>query len=156
MSAESETRPSWDETWMAVADAIALRSHCERAQVGAVIVTSDNRVASVSYNDPPPDEIKTDQTCSSFCPRAQGGPVVPYSACKTIHAEMNGLLRSNFTDIRGGTIYVSSAMCADCVKVVCGSGLARVVHRVDPTQTHRNPDAVEKYLHEHGLSVHRV
>lgn len=149
-------RPTWDETWLAVADAIAARSHCERAKVGAVIVTADNRVASVSYNDPPPGEASGDEACGAYCPRAQGGPTVPYSACKTIHAEMNGLLRSNFTEIRGGTIYVSSSVCGDCVKVISGSGLRRVVHRVTQDHAHRNPEAVELYLTGHGLEVTRA
>ena len=44
-------RPSWDSTWMKVAETIALRSHHSEFKVGALIVTSDNtQVLSLGYN----------------------------------------------------------------------------------------------------------
>jgi len=152
----SDGRPGWDPTWLAVAQVIAYRSRCDRAQVGAVIVTRDNRVAAISYNGPPRGQ-RLVGTCVNWCPRARGENLSPsYDECATVHAEANALLRADFTDIRGGTIYVSSACCRGCAKLIANSGLTRVVHVVGPNDLHRDPDAVETYLRTCGLTVTRA
>jgi len=151
----SDDRPSWDATWLAVAQIIAYRSRCDRAQVGAVIVTGDNRVAAISYNGPPRGQRLTG-TCIAWCPRSRGDVTASYDACATVHAEANALLRADFTDIRGGTIYVSSACCRGCAKLIANSGITRVVHVVGPNDAHRDPTTVETYLRTCGLTVTRA
>jgi dCMP deaminase len=71
-------RPSWDATWMLVAHQVAQRSLCTRAQCGAVIVTTDNRVIATGYNGPPAGFQRvhnaagpeSPQLCDQWCPRA--------------------------------------------------------------------------------------
>jgi dCMP deaminase len=148
-------RPTWDQIWLATAQVVASRSRCDRAQVGAVIVTRDNRVAAVSYNGPPRGQQLTG-TCRSWCPRARVENLSPsYDECATVHAEANGLLLNEIS-IRGGTIYISSACCRGCAKLIANSGLGRVVHVVGPGDKHRDPDTVESYLRECGLTVVRA
>lgn len=148
-------RPSWDQTWLAIASTIALRSRCSRRQVGAVIVTRDNRVAAVSYNGPPRD-AKLTGPCANWCPRMITGDTGPgYVNCLSIHAEANALLRADWTAIQGGTIYVSSASCVNCAKLVANSGLSRLVHVVRPEDHYRDPDTVEETLRECGILVAR-
>lgn len=48
--------PSPDEILMGIADDAAMRSHCLRRRVGAVISTKDEDVLAVGRNDPPPSE----------------------------------------------------------------------------------------------------
>lgn len=152
----SHVRPTWDMTWLAIAQTMAYRSRCEKRQVGAVIVTRDNRAAAVSYNGPPRG-YPVSGTCGRWCPRMQLGETsIDYSRCATVHAEANALLRADFTDIAGGTIYVSSACCRDCAKLIANSGLRTVVHVVSPDDQHRDPDGVEEYLRNCGLSVQRA
>lgn len=142
---------------MAVADAVATRSRCTRAQVGAVVVTADNRVAAVGYNGPA-HGLPVEGWCSDWCPRAMGltGTTSDYDECPAIHAEANALMRSDFTQIHGGTIYSARACCMGCAKLISNSGLARVVHRVTEEDMHRGPDGVELYLRACGLDVVRV
>ena len=45
-------RPSFDEIYMDLAEKLANRSHCVKAQVGAVL-TKDTRIISRGYNGPP-------------------------------------------------------------------------------------------------------
>ena len=45
-------KPSFDEIYMELAEKLALRSHCVKAQVGAVL-TKDTRIISLGYNGPP-------------------------------------------------------------------------------------------------------
>lgn len=148
-------RPGWEVTWLAIAQAIAYRSRCDKRQVGAVIVTEDNRVASISYNGPPRGQL-LGETCSRWCPRMRAGETgASYDSCYSIHAEANGLLRADSTEIKGGTIYVSSACCINCARLIANSGLMRVVHVVSESDSYRDPDGVEQYLRECGLSVLR-
>jgi dCMP deaminase len=153
---EPPPRATWDQTWLAVATVVAQRSWCSRRQVGAVIVTRDNRVASVSYNGPPRGQHVT-TTCDHWCRRAIDRDLQAYDNCDAIHAEANALLRADYTDIAGGTVYVSSAMCVNCAKLVANSGLVRAVHVVDEERdAHRRPDDVELQLRQWGLSVQRA
>jgi dCMP deaminase len=149
-------RPTWDATWLHVAEAVASRSRCDRAQVGAVVVTEDNRVASTSYNGPPKG-LEVSGSCSNWCPRAMGQTDLSadYSGCESLHAEDNALLRADFTQIQGGTIYVSRAICIICARRIANSGLTCAVHRVIPEDEHRNPEKVESYLRSVGIQVWR-
>jgi dCMP deaminase len=153
----TDTRPSWDDTWLSIALSIAHRSRCDRAKVGAVIVTKDHRIASTGYNGPPAG-LPVTGTCSGWCPRAMGQTDLSadYSACESLHAEDNALLRADFTEIREGTIYVSRAICIICARRIGNSGLKNVIHRVTDQDTHRDPDKVEKYMIDLGLFVARA
>lgn len=129
---------TWDETFMAAADAMARRSACVRQQNGAVIVDRNNRIVATGYNgwpapmgSPPCDQNA--QHNALFCARARSGPADPHSYldCYSVHAEANSLLFCDRTPRVNGTIYVSSNLCWECAKLVGNSGLARVVMRMD-------------------------
>lgn len=143
----TDARPSWDETWMTVADTIARRSRCVRAQVGAVIVSSNGRVAATGYNGPAAT-YPVAGACDSWCPRARGETPLDtsYDACPSIHAEENCIAYVDRSRIELGTIYVTSAMCMRCAKLVSNSGIRTVVMRVVDGHEHRRPDDVIDYL----------
>jgi dCMP deaminase len=158
-------RPPWDEIWMNLAIDLARRSRCSRDQVGAVIVSADNRVNSASYNGPPPNAtdgggpvIPDVGNCSNWCPRAMNPPMekaLDYSDCYTNHAEANALVRADYTQILFGTIYVSSTPCVACAKNVAASGVQRVVYRVDPERP-RDPKAAEWFMRLGKVQVVRL
>jgi dCMP deaminase len=147
-------RPTWDETWMAVADTIALRSRCSRAGIGAVVVSANNRICSTGYNGPAA-RYPRDGECIEFCPRAQGLTALDntYDQCPSIHSELNALLYVDRSQVEGGTIYVSESMCMSCAKAVSNSGLSRVVMRQRESDTHRKPELVVEYLRSCGIAV---
>lgn len=150
-------RPTWDETWLEIACVISMRSLCSRSKVGAVVVTYDNKVNSVAYNGPAAG-LEHSTPCSNWCPRAQPGAVTTanYDACPSVHAETNALLRADHSEIDGGTIYVSSSICVNCMKLICNSGLRRVVHLVRPGEEYREPEKSEQIARDAGLNVLRV
>lgn len=149
-------RPDWDETWMAMARSFAPRSLCVRSNVAAVIVTADNRVASVGYNGPPKG-LGLTEPCTEWCPR--GNDTEPGTgrqfglSCLTIHAEINALMRADWRDMQGGTIYGTRTPCHDCVKVIGNSGLARAVFPVVPEDACYDSQKIVSFLLECGLSV---
>ena len=150
-------RPSWDSTWMMLAEVIALRSLCVNAQVGAVIVNHNQRVTATGYNGPAAG-LEYNTACNQWCPRAEANATrsTSYDNCLAIHAEANALLYADASQIRGGTIYVSRAVCISCIKLISNSGLSRLVHRVSPDDLHRNPDLVEDMALNAGLETKRI
>jgi dCMP deaminase len=151
-------RPSWDDTWMAMAREFASRSLCVRSRVAAVIVTSDNRVASVGYNGPP-QGLGLTEPCTAWCPR--GNDTEPGTgrqfglSCLTVHAEINALMRADWRDMQGGTIYGTRTPCEDCAKVIANSGLARAVFHIAQEDSRYAIDAIHAFLDSAGLTVVR-
>jgi dCMP deaminase len=147
-------RPSWDEVWMEMADAISKRSRCSRAQIGAVVVSKDQRISSTGYNGPAAS-LDVEGDCINWCPRAQGLTTLDntYDACPSIHSEANALLYVDRSRVEGGTIYITDVACLQCAKLVSNSGVARVVMRVSSTAAHRKPEATIEYLKKCNLEV---
>jgi hypothetical protein len=80
-------KPSFDEIYMDLAEKLALRSHCVKAQVGAVL-TKDTRIVSLGYNGPPAGTHNCDiEWPETGCPRDSKG-----SCSLALHAEQNAIL----------------------------------------------------------------
>lgn len=151
----SKDRASLDETWMAVADAMANRSRCGKG-VGAVIISTANRAAGAGYNGPPAG-WPVDGQCSQFCERMKTKHKDPgYSDCPANHAEINALLYSDFTERKGGTIYITTAPCLICAKAIANSGLSTVVWKKTETKPHRDPKESRRFLEVCGLTVKEI
>lgn len=164
------TRPNWDETWMAVATAMSKRSRCVNRQVGAVIVTKENRPMAVGYNGPPANFDKapkithfasettnTSSNCDGFCPRGGSSERgTSYSNCVSVHAEANALLFADRRDYEGGTIYVTNPCCWDCAKLVSNSGVARVVVKVSEVDAHYDNDSSLNFIRQCGIVVDTI
>jgi dCMP deaminase len=147
-------RLTWDETWLEVADTVAKRSRCSRAQVGAVIVDANQRICSTGYNGSAAGYVAEGE-CINWCERAQGktGLGSDYEGCPAIHAEANALLYVDRSAVLNGTIFITCAPCMQCAKLISNSGLSRVVARVREADLHRNPETVLDYLRKCNISV---
>lgn len=151
-------RPTWDDTWLAVAAVMGTRSLCARAQVGCVIVDPRNRVVASGYNNPPAGFEHHGQDCLNWCDRAvqaaAGAHLGPdYRRCPALHAEANALSVGDRRDREGGTLYVTSHVCFDCAKLVANSGLVRVVVATTDPALWRLPHASYNFLRACGLAI---
>ena len=147
------TRPSWDQTWMKVADVIAQRSRCDGRMIGAVIVDTTNRIVSTGYNGAP-HGYEVNEGCKAWCPRMRGNHrTLDYSNCLSVHAEANAIAFADRRNYEGGSLYVTSACCWDCGKLVANSGIYRVVMRMWNADRHRDPERTIGFLEECGLEV---
>jgi dCMP deaminase len=139
---------------MSVADSIAKRSRCSRAQIGAVVISKDQRVSATRYNGPAAT-LAVEGDCIEWCPRAQG--VVPltntYDSCPSIHAEANALLYVDRSRVEGGTIYITDAACYQCAKLISNAGIRRVVMRIGTRASHRLPDEIVEYFLQCNIEV---
>lgn len=132
----SMSRPCWDETWMKIARTVADRSYDQRLNVGAIIVTEDNtRLLSLGYNG-----------------NYRGGPNTPDSdepgMSGFIHAEINALLKTDFTFPSRKIMYVTHSPCEMCCKCIINAGINEVVYE----KTYRNEKGLI-YLLDAGVYV---
>lgn len=114
----------WDDTFLAIAETMKLRSKDPNTQVGAVFVATDKRVLSMGYNGMPsgfddenmPWDRQADDPLNTKYPYA-------------IHAEMNAILniRGSVQELRGATLYVTHYPCSECAKYLVQAGIKRVV-----------------------------
>lgn len=147
-------RDSFEDVYMAMADAMSRRSRCVKG-VGAIIVSTDNRPAGAGYNGPPAGWPNEQQSCRKFCRRTQQDWTKDpgYSDCPSNHAEINALLYSDFSLRKGGTIYITTAPCLTCAKAIANSGLAKAVWRDTPEKPHRDPRQSQEFLEICGIET---
>lgn len=119
-------KPTFDSIYMELAEKLALRSHCTRAQVGAVL-TKDTRIISIGYNGPPQGTHNCDEDFheEGGCPRDSKG-----SCSLALHAEQNAILYAskNGASIEGSTIYVTLSPCISCARIIFSMKIKRVIY----------------------------
>lgn len=119
------SKPSFDEIYMDLAENLAKRSHCVKAQVGAVL-TKDTRIVSLGYNGPPAGTHNCDiDFVNEGCPRDSKG-----SCSLALHAEQNAILYAskNKVSIDGSTLYVTLSPCISCARVIYTMGIKKVYY----------------------------
>ena len=144
-STESESealrpRPHWDEYFMLMAKLAAMRTTCLSRAVGAVVVV-DNQVISTGYNGSVPGgpHCLDEGRCHK---RSKGAPSGDYLASRAVHAEANaiGMAARRGISVEGGTMYITMAPCANCVKLLASAGIRSVVYeRTYDTEQGDNP-----------------
>ena len=119
------TKPAFDDIYMELAINLSKRSHCVKAQVGAVL-TKDTRIISVGYNGPP---AKT-HNCDEEWPQTGCARDSKNSCSLALHAEQNAILfatKSNVS-LAGSTVYVTLAPCIACARVIYTVGIKKVFY----------------------------
>lgn len=116
-------RPSFDDIYMELAQNLALKSHCVKIRVGAVL-TKDTRIVSLGYNGPPAGTHNCDEEWPAVgCPRDSKG-----SCSLALHAEQNAILYAakNKMSLEGSTLYVTLSPCISCARVIFSLGIKKV------------------------------
>lgn len=111
-----------DLMMLEVAQLVAKRGTCERAQVGAVI-SIDGRIISSGYVGAPPG--------APHCIDGTGCEIGPNDGCvRTVHAEANAIAFAarHGTAVGGATIYCTHSPCRECAKLIASAGIRRVVY----------------------------
>lgn len=124
MDTESE-RPSRDDICMQIANVMANRGTCSRAQVGAVIARQ-GRVLVTGYNGPPAGFPHcTDPGGCSVMERAANGGCV-----RAVHAEANCIAYAARHGIRvqGASLYCSHLPCRKCAELIINAGISSVYY----------------------------
>ena len=116
---------SWDEYFMGVAELSALRSKDPSTQVGACIVSRDNKIMSVGYNGMP-------KSCSDDeFPWDREGGALDTKYFFVCHAELNAILNYRGGSLEGSRLYATLFPCNECAKAIIQSGIKTVIYDDD-------------------------
>lgn len=122
------TRPTWDSYFMKIAEDVALRSTCDRAMVGAVLV-KDKHIISTGYNGSPAGLEHCDDV---------GHLMVDGHCVRTVHAEVNAIIQAAVFGLatRDAVCYVTHFPCLNCTKTLINARISKLIYknayRVDP------------------------
>lgn len=116
---------SWDEYFMGIALLSGERSKDPNSQVGACIVSPDNKILSIGYNGFPigcsDDEIPWDRE-GDFA-----NTKYPY----VCHSELNAILNYTGSTLKQSRIYVTLFPCNECAKAIIQSGIKEIIYMSD-------------------------
>ena len=131
MSDKANKQPEIDKRYLRMAAIWAENSYCIRRKVVALIV-KDQMIISDGYNGTP---AGFENVCED-----EHNITKPY----VLHAEANAITKvaASSNSSKDATIYVTSAPCIECAKLIIQSGIKRVVFS-------------EKYRTEEGCDLLR-
>ena len=117
---------NWDEYFMGVAQLAAKRSKDPSTQVGACIVSSDNKILSIGYNGFPigcsDDDFPWEKTDST-----PDHNKYLYST----HSELNAILNYRGGSLEGTKLYVTLFPCNECAKAIIQAGIRTLIYDSD-------------------------
>lgn len=132
------TRISWDKYWINIAEQVASRSTCGRANVGSVIVRENNSIVSTGYNGAPPKKEHCDDV---------GHLMINGHCVRSRHAEQNSILFAEKYDhdLEGCTIYCTHLPCDNCLGQIIASGIKKIRYRIPYRETESRKDVYDQY-----------
>lgn len=120
-------RPSWDDYFMEVANAIAKRSTCDRGRAGCVIA-KNKQILSTGYAGSPVGFPHCDDVGHLMKKVVHEDGTVTQHCVRTVHAEQNAIAfaAKRGVAIEGGTVYVKMTPCRVCAMLLINAGIKRV------------------------------
>lgn len=126
--------------YLDIAETVAERSTCLRRCYGAIIVKSDEIIAT-GYNGAP----RGRKNCVDLDYCAREAMKIPsgerYELCRSVHAEANAIISAARSETIGATLYMAckdpatgelisgSTSCSMCRRFIINAGISRVVIR---------------------------
>jgi dCMP deaminase len=130
-----ESRPNWDQYFMAIAEQVKRRATCLSSGKGALIVRA-KQIISTGYNGTPKGIQHCNQGSCKRCTGRHLGKLKSgeyYSAvCTCSHAEENAIVQAaaNGVSTAGSTIYCTFTPCHMCARMIINAGVSEVVAKV--------------------------
>lgn len=126
MSSKREDYISWDEYFMGVAYMSGMRSKDPNTQVGACIVSQDNKILSMGYNGLPLGCNDDDFPWV----RDNENPLENKYFYST-HSELNAILNYRGGSLEGAKIFVTLFPCNECAKAIIQCGIKKIIYADD-------------------------
>jgi dCMP deaminase len=140
LNTEENKQSRYDRAYLRLASSWAKLSHCQRKQVGAIIV-KDAIIISDGYNGTP---AGFDNCCEN-----EIGETHWY----VLHAEANAILKvaKSTNNCKDATLYLTHSPCKDCSKLVLQSGIKRLVYQ----EAYKDTSGID-FLISAGLEVSQI
>lgn len=116
---------TWDEYFMGVSKLSAMRSKDPNTQVGACIVSDNNKILSMGYNGFP-NGVSDDEF-----PWDRDGDELETKYPYVTHSELNAILNYRGGSLEGTKLYVTLFPCNECAKAIIQAGIKTVVYSCD-------------------------
>lgn len=140
---------SWDEYFMGVAKLSGMRSKDPNTQVGACIVSEDNKILSMGYNGFP-------KGCSDDdFPWAREGETLETKYVYATHSELNAILNYRGGSLDGAKLYVTLFPCNECAKAIIQSGIKTVIYDCDKYASTDGVIASKRMLKAAGVEIRK-
>lgn len=140
-------KPSWDEYFLGMLEAIGRRASCDRGRSAAVLV-KNNRIISTGYVGAPTGLPSCDEIGHLIERRSLLiGPdriEISEHCVRTFHAEMNAILSCAKEGVStvGATMYCTMVPCRNCAMAIIQAGIVRVVAM---NAYHKGQDAFDMF-----------
>ena len=139
----------WDEYFMGIALLTAQRSKDPNTNVGACIVSEDNRILTLGYNGLP-------MGCSDDeYPWEREGDMLDTKYAYVCHAEMNAILNYSGGSIKGSRIYVTLFPCNECAKAIIQKGIKEVIYYCDKYDNTPGNLAAKRMFKSSGIKLRK-
>ena len=124
-------RPTWDEYFLGIVDAVAKRATCDRGRT-AVLIVKDKRILATGYVGSPIGQPHCDDAGHLIKKLIHEDGKITQHCVRTNHAEVNAiaLAARNGVAIDGATLYCKLEPCFTCAKMLVNAGIKRVVCQV--------------------------
>ncbi len=121
-------RPTWDEYFMEVADAISKRATCDRGRSGCVIAR-DRQILVTGYVGAPAGLPHCDDAGHQIKQLIHEDGKVTRHCVRTVHAEQNAVCQAarRGISIEGATLYCRMTPCRTCAMLLINCGIVRIV-----------------------------
>ncbi|NTV77992.1 MAG: dCMP deaminase family protein [Clostridiales bacterium] len=150
MSTKRTDYISWDEYFMGICILSGMRSKDPNTQVGACIVSHDNKILSMGYNGFP-------MGCSDdIFPWDREGDTLSTKYPYVTHSELNAILNYRGGSLEGSKIYVSLFPCNECAKLIIQSGIKEVVYLSDKYKDSDSVKASRKMFNLSGVKERQL
>ena len=140
---------SWDEYFMGIALLSARRSKDPSTQVGACIVSDENRILSVGYNGMP-------RSCDDDeYPWDREGGALETKYMFVCHAELNAILNYSSANgtLKGSKVYTTLFPCNECAKALVQSGVGEIVYYSDKYSATDSTLAAKRMFRSAGIKL---
>jgi dCMP deaminase len=125
---KEDRQHKFDKHYLEMAAIWAKNSYCKRRQVGALLV-KDRMIISDGFNGTPSG---FENQCED-----ENDTTKPY----VLHAEANAITKvaKSGNSSEGATLYITTAPCIECAKLIIQSGIKRVVY----AEEYRKSEGIE-------------
>ena len=131
--------------YLDIADAVRSRSTCLRRQYGAIIVASDEIIAT-GYNGAPRGRKNCDELGRCTRQELQIPSGQRYELCRAVHAEENAIISAARKEMLGSTLFLvgrdaqtgellpGTTPCTLCRRTIINAGIRNVICRISETE----------------------
>ena len=149
MSGKRTDYISWDEYFMGIAQLSAMRSKDPNTQVGACIVSQENKILSMGYNGFP-------KGCDDDeYPWNREGDLCDSKYAYVTHSELNAILNYRGGSLEGTKLYVTLFPCNECAKAIIQAGIKTIVYKDDKYPESPSVRASKRMLNAAGVRYYQ-